>query len=114
MAAHRAPVYAMSLAVDAAGRVIASTPDGLLISTDRAATIGAWPDAPRLAGLSASPDRSRVVGVGAKGKLWMITSGAQNWVEVGAIHGVAQAVTITNSGDILVVDDSGLTLIPSQ
>lgn len=109
-----APVYAMSLAVDAAGRVIASTPDGLLISTDHAATFGAWPDAPRLAGLSASPDRSRVVGVGAKGKLWTITSGAQNWVEVGAIHGVAQAVTITNSGDILVVDDSGLTLIPSE
>lgn len=108
-----APVYAMSLAVDAAGRVIASTPQGLLVSSNRGTTFSAWPDAPRLAGLSASPDHSRVVGVGAKGKVWTTTSGAQNWIEVGAIHGIAQAVTITNSGDILVVDDSGLTLIPS-
>ena len=104
----------MSLAVDAAGRVIASTPQGLLVSSNRGTTFSAWPDAPRLAGLSTSPDHSRVVGVGAKGKVWTTTSGAQNWIEVGAIHGIAQAVTITNSGDILVVDDSGLTLIPSE
>lgn len=109
-----APVYAMSLAVDAAGRVMASTADGLLVSTDRAATFQAWPDAPLLAGLSASPDHNRVVGIGTQGRIWATTAGAQNWFEVGTTHGTAQAVTITNNGDILVVDDSGLSLIPYQ
>lgn len=108
-----AAVHALSLAVDAAGRVIASTPDGLFVSFDRGATFAAWSGAPRLAGLSTSADHTRVVGIGAQGKIWMTTAGAQNWVEIGTAHGATQAVTITDNGNILVVDDSGLTLVPS-
>ncbi len=108
-----ASVYAMSIAADAAGRVIASTSEGLMVSTDRAVTFQEWAGAPRLVGLSSSPDHNRVVGIGSQGKIWTTTAGAQNWYEVGTAHGAAQAVTITNNGDILVVDDSGLTLVTS-
>ncbi len=108
-----ASVYAMSIAADAAGRVIASTSEGLMVSTDRAVTFQEWAGAPRLVGLSSSPDHNRVVGIGSQGKIWTTTAGAQNWYEVGTAHGTTQAVTITNNGDILVVDDSGLTLVTS-
>ncbi|MBP2420806.1 hypothetical protein PUW79_13890 [Microbacterium sp. NE2HP2] len=93
---------------------MASTSEGMLVSTDGAATFRAWPDAPLLAGLSASPDHNRVVGIGTQGRIWATTAGAQNWFEVGTVHGAAQAVAIANNGDILVVDDSGLTLIPRE
>lgn len=108
-----ASVYAMSIAADAAGRVIASTSEGLMVSTDRAVTFQEWAGAPRLVGLSSSPDHNRVVGIGSQGKIWTTTAGTQNWYEVGTAHGATQAVTITNNGDILVVDDSGLTLVTS-
>jgi hypothetical protein len=38
-------------------------------------------------------------------------AGADAWEQVGRAHGGVQAVTITDDGDIVVVDDSGLTVL---
>ena len=101
------------IAVDATGRVIAATREGLQVSTDYGASFAPWVDAPAVYGLSASPDHQRVVGVDAKERIWMTSAGAANWTEVGSVHGSLQAITITNDGGILVADDSGITVLPA-
>ncbi|MFB7891756.1 F510_1955 family glycosylhydrolase [Microbacterium sp. NPDC056044] len=106
-------IPAFNLVADATGRVIASTPDGLQVSTDGAASFGPWADTPLIALLGVSPDHQRIVGVASGGKIWTTTAGAPSWSEAGTVHGQAQAIAITNTGDLLVVDDSGLTLLPS-
>lgn len=104
----------MTLVVDATGRLIVSTPDGLQTSTDGGMTFTGWSAAPRLYGLSASPDHQRVIGVDSNGTLWVLTAGGSQWVKAGTVHGGAMAVTITNTGDVLVADDSGLTRLTTS
>ncbi|MGV9195345.1 hypothetical protein ACQ143_13475 [Microbacterium sp. MC2] len=82
------------------------------ISTDGAASFTPWEGAPLIALMNVSPDHRRIVGVGTGGKIWTTTAGAPSWVEVGTVHGAAQAIAVTNSGDVLIADDSGLTLLP--
>lgn len=106
-------LLAFNLVVDATGRLIASTPDGLQVSTDSGASFIPWSDTPILGLLSVSPDRERIVGVGSGGKIWAATTGDPGWTVAGTVHGTAQAIAITDSGDMLVVDDSGLTALPS-
>ena len=105
-------LLAFGLEVDAVGRIIAVTPDGPQVSTDRGESFAALTDAPNLFLIAASPDRQRLVGVDANDTIWTVT-GAGSWQEVGTVHGTAQAITITDEGDVLVVDDSGLSLLPS-
>ena len=105
-------LLAFGLEVDAVGRIIAVTPDGPQVSTDRGESFAALTDAPNLFLMAASPDRQRLVGVDANDTIWTVT-GAGSWQEVGTVHGTAQAITITDEGDVLVVDDSGLSLLPS-
>ncbi|MDJ1114111.1 F510_1955 family glycosylhydrolase [Microbacterium dauci] len=105
--------FAFNLVADATGRIIASTPDGLQISTDGAASFRRWSDTPLIALLGVSPNHQRIVGVGSGGKIWTTTAEATSWSEAGTVHGQAQAIAITNAGDLLVIDDSGLTLLPS-
>ncbi len=107
------PAAALGLVVDATGRLIVSTPDGLQTSSDGGKTFTAWSGAPRLFGLSASPDHQRLVGLGSGGTLWTLTAGGTQWTQAGTVHGAAMAVTVTNSGDMLVADDSGLTRLPT-
>lgn len=109
-----ASLLALGFTVDADGRVVASTPDGPQVSTDRGASFSPWPGAPLLAALNASPDHQRLVGIGSGGTIWTTTTGATQWTEVGAVHDTAQAVAITNEGDMLVVDDSGITTVPNS
>jgi len=109
-----AALVAVSFAVDTAGRIVAATPDGLQVSTDDAATFALWPNAPLLFMLNASPDHQRLVGVGNGGKIWVTTAGATQWTEAGTVHGTAQAIAITNTGDMLIVDDSGITHVPQE
>lgn len=104
---------AFNLVADATGRVIASTGDGLQVSTDGAASFGPWADAPLIALLGVSPDRGRIAGVGSGGTIWVTTAGATTWSEAGAVQGQAQAIAVTNTGDLLVVDARGLTLLPA-
>ncbi|MDO8383946.1 MAG: sialidase family protein [Microbacterium sp.] len=101
------------IAVDATGRVIAATQEGLQVSTNDGATFAPWVDAPVVYGLSASPDHQRVVGVDAKERIWVTSAGAESWTEVGSVHGSLQAITIANDGGILVADDSGTTFLPA-
>lgn len=109
-----AALVAVSFAVDTAGRIVAATPDGLQVSTDDAATFALWSNAPLLFMLNASPDHQRLVGVGNGGKIWVTTAGATQWTEAGTVHGTAQAIAITNAGDMLIVDDSGITQVPQK
>ena len=106
-------LFALSLTVDATGRLIASTPDGIKVSSDAGATFSLWEDAPLLAAISVSPDHTRLVGVGSGGRIWVTTTDTNTWVEAAMAHGTAQAVAITNAGVLLVFDDSGLSSLPA-
>lgn len=105
-------LLAFALVVDAEGRVVASTPDGLQVSTDRGASFAPLPDTPTMYPIAASPDHERLVGVDSKGVIWTSTTGDPEWRNVGTVHRSAQAIATTDTGDILVVDDSGLSLLP--
>lgn len=107
-------ILAFSLVVDNAGQLIAATPDGLQISEDEGETFTASVDSPPLYLLAASPDGTRQVGVGRGEQIWARSTAAGEWTEAGVTHGTAQAITITNGGDLLVFDDSGLTAIPAM
>lgn len=100
------------LQVDATGRIIAVTPGGPQLSTDRGKTFTPLTDAPDLLLVAASPDRQRLVGVDKKNTIWTVT-GTGSWRDVGSVHSPVQAITITDEGDVLVVDASGLSLLPS-
>jgi hypothetical protein len=106
-----ASVPALDLAVDATGRLIAATPQGLQVSLDDGASFTAWAGTPSMYALSSSPDQQRVVGIDARERIWVTTAGADAWEQVGRAHGGVQAVTTTDDGDIVVVDDSGLTVL---
>ena len=106
-------VVAVSLVIDATGRLIAATPDGLQVSADDGATFTTLNEAPPLYLLAASPDSKRLVGVGSGGQIWTRAASTAEWVPAGTPHGSAQAITVTNDGDILVFDDSGLSVLPA-
>lgn len=101
-----------AIAVDTTGRVLATTSDGLQVSTDRGATFTPLPGAPTLYPLAVSPDSQQLVGVDSKETIWITSASDPTWRNVGSAHGSTQAIAITDAGDILVVDDSGLTLLP--
>lgn len=105
-------LLAFSLTVDATGRLVATTPDGPVASTDGGVTFAALPDAPLMLQVVASPDGQLLVGVDAKERFWISTAGGTAWQEAGAGHGTVQAIAISNTGDLLVVDDSGITSVP--
>ena len=107
-----AGLLAFGLAVDATGRIVASTQQGPQVSTDGGRSFVPLPDAPTLYPIASSPDNQRLIGVDNDGTIWISTAGATQWVNVGTVHRSAQAITVTDTGDILVVDDSGLTLLP--
>ncbi|WP_447949064.1 F510_1955 family glycosylhydrolase [Microbacterium aurum] len=100
------------LAVDATGRIVAATPDGLRISTDRGATFSPLSDAPSLYVIASSPDREGLVGVGTNGAIWSSTTTDPRWQNVGSVHDSVQAITVTDAGDMLIVDDSGISRLP--
>ena len=104
---------AVGLVATSGGGLVAATPDGLQVSTDGARSFRPWSDAPMLYALSASPNRELIVGVDAKERIWVHTVGTRGWAEAGTVHGAAQATAITDTGKILVADDSGLTLLPA-
>lgn len=108
-----ATLLVFGLVIDAAGRIIVTTPDGPQVSTDRGASFGPLSDAPNLYPIATSPDREQLIGVDNKGIIWTSATGDQGWRNIGTVHGSAQAVTVTDAGDMLVVDDSGLSLLPS-
>ncbi|MDN3495144.1 sialidase family protein [Planococcus sp. APC 4015] len=106
-------LFAFSLAVDSTGRIIASTPDGLQMSSDRGVSFAPMMEAPLLYQLSTSPNRQLLVGVDNKERIWVATAGDRQWRENGSVHGMAQAIAITDTGDLLVIDDSGITALPA-
>lgn len=106
-------LFAFSLVVDATGRLIASTPDGIKVSSNAGATFSFWEGAPPLVALSASPDHTRLVGVGSGGRIWVTTTDANVWTEAATAHGTVQAASITDDGALIVFDDSGLTALPT-
>lgn len=104
---------AVAFAVDWEGRVIAATPEGTQLSTDGGASFSPWADAPAVYRVAASPDHELVMGVDTDNTIW-VTSAAGAWTEAGAVQGSAQAVAITNTGDIVLVDERGLSYLPAS
>jgi len=49
--------------------------------------------------------------VDVSGGIWSATTGGEFWVQVGTAVGQAQAVTVTATGDIAIVDDSGYRVL---
>ncbi|WP_298866810.1 F510_1955 family glycosylhydrolase [uncultured Microbacterium sp.] len=100
------------IAVDTTGRVVAATPAGLQLSTDRAVSFAAWPDAPLLYTVGASPDRETLVGVATDGRVWLLTADEDQWRESGMVEGQVQAVGIAADGMIVVVDEDSIVMLP--
>ena len=100
------------IAVDATGRVVAATPAGLQLSTDRGVSFAAWPDAPLLYTVGASPDRETLVGVATDGRVWLLTAGEGQWREAGMVEGQVQAAGITADGTIVIVDEDSIIMLP--
>lgn len=101
------------IAVDTTGRVVAATPAGLQLSTDRAVSFAAWPDAPLLYTVGASPDRETLVGVATDGRIWLLTADEDQWRESGMVKGQVQAVGIAADGTIVVVDEDSIVMLPA-
>lgn len=107
-----AALAASALAVDAAGVVYATTPDGVRVSSDAGATFEDFPGAPPLYLVNTSPDHTELAGVDVSGGIWRAATGDPSWAQVGTVVGQAQAITITATGDIAIVDDSGYHVLP--
>ncbi|MFK4116151.1 hypothetical protein ACI2K6_16140 [Microbacterium sp. NPDC006705] len=104
-----ATLPAYNLVVDATKRVIASTENGLQTSTDSGATFTNWANTPTIALLNNSPDHEQIVGVDTEGTVWVTTAGATGWDKAGSTSLSVQAVAITNDGDVVTVDQTGVT-----
>ncbi len=100
----------LGLVVDASGQIIAVTPSGLQVSRDRGETFGLLANAPALSLIAASPNRQRLVGVDNDGTIWSVTD-SESWRHIGRVHGTGQAISITDEGDVVLFDDSGLSLL---
>ena len=107
-----AQIRAFALTTDAARRLVALTPDGVMISDDHGATFSLWEAAPLLVVVASSPDGNRLAGIDSSERIWTSVAGETTWQQVGTAHGAADAVAVTDSGALLVVDDSGVTLLP--
>ena len=107
-----AQIRAFALTTDAASRLVALTPDGVMISDDHGATFSLWEAAPLLVVVASSPDGNRLAGIDSSERIWTSVAGETTWQQVGTAHGAADAVAVTDSGALLVVDDSGVTLLP--
>ena len=46
-------------------------------------------------------------------RIWISSATDTTWEQVGTAHGTPHAITVTDTGALLIVDDSGVTLLPS-
>ncbi len=106
-----AQIQAFGLTADASGRLLALTPDGVMVSIDQGANFSPLEGAPLLVVAASSPDGQRLAAIDSSERIWISTSDGTTWEQVGTAHGAAQAITVTDAGELLVVDDSGVTLI---
>jgi hypothetical protein len=108
-----AQLRAFALTADSSGRLVALTPDGVMVSDDDGATFSPWEGAPLLVVAGSSPDGSHLAGIDSSERIWISSAADTTWGQVGTAHGAAHAITVTNSGALLIVDDSGVTLLPA-
>lgn len=91
------------------GRIYAATEEGVQVSTDEGATFELLADAPVLYSLTALPDGT-LLGVGTDSMLWRLLPDGQ-WEVSEPVQGMVQALTATDSGAIILVDDRGIVRI---
>ena len=108
-----AQLRAFALTADSSGRLVALTPDGVVVSDDDGATFSPWEGAPLLVVAGSSPDGNHLAGIDSSEQIWISSAGDTTWEQVGTAHGAAHAITVTDSGALLIVDDSGVTLLPA-
>ena len=100
-----ADVAAADLAMTADGMIYAATQSGLLTSQDNAATFEPIADAPTLYLLDAAGDE--LVGVDTDAQLWR-RIGQAAWTPIGTAEGTVEALGLSSSGVVYVVDDRGI------
>lgn len=91
------------------GDLLATTADGLLVSTDGAEDFGRYsPQPPELlTQLEAPPSGSgRVIGVDADGDVWSLADGS--WESAGSVGGAVTAFAVTPEGAMLASTDSAI------
>ncbi|SEB53208.1 BNR/Asp-box repeat-containing protein [Paramicrobacterium humi] len=88
--------------------VYATTENGLAISSDAGATFSIATDAPPLFLLAADPTRGgSLVGIDTSGTVWEQQSD-RDWVSGGTIDGIAQALTVTSKGSLVLALEHGI------
>jgi len=102
-------VDAADLAPAADGRLYAATPDGVYVRADSGASFVALAGAPRLYLLDALPD-STLIGVDTDAVLWRSLANGQ-WESVETVQGTVQALTTTDAGAVILIDDRGIVRI---
>lgn len=89
--------------------LFAATEEGLLVSADQGATFAPVEGAPILYTLDVQPDGT-LAGVGTDGALWsQSVDGA--WQRLESLQGAAQAFTVIDTGQFVLVDDRGIVEI---
>jgi len=103
----RAEVAAFDLAVSPtdAYEILATTRQGLLRSTDGAATFGALSGAPALV-LVSWPERGPLLGADLEGRLYTSTDNGQTWQPRHALNAKPQALLAAGDGQVYIATDT--------
>lgn len=100
------PVRDVTVDPDEPDRVLATTPDGLLVSDDAARSFRAVVDGPRLLVVDWSP---RVLaGVDPSGTVWVAEHLGGPWQQRGRLSGSPQAFDAADDGRLFGADDEGV------
>jgi hypothetical protein len=105
----RAEIPASDLAVSPADadEILATTPQGLLRSTDGAMTFAAVTDAPALV-LVSWPQRGPLVGVGPEGTVYTSTDNGQTWQPRHTLNAKPQALLAAGDGQVFIATDTAI------
>lgn len=104
-------VSAADLAVTKDGTIYAATQEGVLASTDQAASFAPVADAPLLYLLEAAGDE--LVGVDTEGKVWK-RGGDAAWTPISSGEGTVVALGLAPGGTVYIVDDQGIVAIDGE
>jgi photosystem II stability/assembly factor-like uncharacterized protein len=102
--------YALVADPNASERLFATTPDGMLVSTDAGQSFTALAGTPLLYLLAAVPNvPGALVGVDVEGVVWVRAAEDGPWSDRGTVAGAASAIVVGDDGNrIVLIDDRGV------
>lgn len=97
---------------DNADVVYATTPEGLMLSTDAGESFAIVPGAPALLLVAEGVSGDRLIGVDVEGFVWSRTDDDNaTWARAGRTEGLPQALKVMpSSGRLIVADDRGISI----